>query len=353
MTARVAERFAAYLAQRMPAARDVEVESIARIPGGASRETYRVAVCWEEEGGERVRHGMILRRDPTSSLIDTDRELEFLAYDAVHGTEVPVPRPLYLENETRWLDRPFFVMEEIPGCQASPGGLAEPPYRERRRRIGEQKWSILGRLAALDPAELGLTARMSVPDPAECARRELAYWVGVIDADELTPQPIARAAIRWLERHPPPPAQKIALVHGDYRTGNFLYDEHGDVRAILDWEMCHLGDPLEDLAWSLDPLWSWPEVSLAGRLLPHAEAIRIWERASGLAASREALAWWQVFASLKGLAIWISSSHDFVHGENKEPIIALPGWLMTDRHNRILVDRLSPVSRRRYTEAGP
>jgi len=115
--------------------------------------------------------------------------------------------------------------------------------------------------------------------------------------------------------------------------------------------MCHLGDPLEDLAWSLDPLWSWPELELAGRLLPRADAIRIWERASGRAADRDALRWWQVFASVKALAIWISSSHDFVHGESKEPIIALPGWLMTDRQNRILVDRLSPVSRRRYTEA--
>ena len=59
-----------------------------------------------------------------------------------------------------------------------------------------------------------------------------------------------------LRRTPPPPAQKISVVHGDYRTGNFLHDGDGVIRGILDWEMAHLGDPLEDLAWALDPLWS-------------------------------------------------------------------------------------------------
>jgi len=184
----LAERFAAYLAHRMPEAEEVRTESVARIPGGASRETYRLRVRWRERGAT-VERGMILRRDPASSLIETERETEYQAYAAVHGTEVPVPAPLYLENDTRWLERPFFVMEEIPGCNASPAALAHPPFRERRARIGERKWTILGRLAALDPTALGLTR--SLPVPAHPARRELDYWTGVIDADELTPQPIA------------------------------------------------------------------------------------------------------------------------------------------------------------------
>ena len=64
----------------------------------------------------------------------------------------------------------------------------------------------------------------------------------MIDEDELTPQPIARAAIRWLRRSPPPHPRRLSVVHGDYRTGNFLFDAEGRIRAILDWEMCHLGD---------------------------------------------------------------------------------------------------------------
>ena len=59
---------------------------------------------------------------------------------------------------------------------------------------------------------------------------------------------------------------------------------------------------------------------------------------------RAAFRWWQVFASYKGLAIWISSTEDFVNGASKEPILAVAGWLMSDRQNRILMDRLNPRS---------
>ncbi len=100
--------------------------------------------------------------------------------------------------------------------------------------------------------------------------------------------------------------------------------------------MAHIGDPLEDLAWSLDPLWGWPERHLAGGLLPRQRAIDIWRAASGLKFDVEAFRWWQVFASIKGLAIWISSTEDFANGSTKEPILAMAGWVMTDRQNRIL-----------------
>src|SRR5947208_9125553 len=106
---------------------------------------------------------------------------------------------------------------------------------------------------------------------------QLDYCATVIDDAELHPYPVAHAAIRWLRRHPPQPARKLSLVHGDYRTGNFLYSPDGEIKAILDWEMAHVGDPLEDLAWSMDPLWCWTSPELAGRLLPHGEAVAAWE----------------------------------------------------------------------------
>jgi len=181
-----------------------------------------------------------------------------------------------------------------------------------------------------------------------CATQQLDYWAGVIEADELNPNPVAHAAIRWLRRNPPLPAQKLSLVHGDYRTGNFLYSPDGVIRAILDWEMAHIGDPLEDLAWSMDPLWSWNEPERAGRLLPHKEAVRAWEAGGGLEVDPAAFRWWQVFAALKAIGIWISSSEDFQNGSSKAPILAVAGWLMTDRQQRILVDYLSPHSSGRF-----
>ena len=312
----------------------VAVTDIQKIYGGASRETYRMQLDVDGES-----KGVILRRDPPSSLIDTERELEYGAYARIFGTDIPVPEPLFLENDARYLEQAFSIMAAIDGCQTDVGALPQ----DERELLGKEKYAILGRLAAHDPIELGFDELMAVPALDKCAEEQLSYWESVIVQDEMHPQPIARAAIRWLRRHLPPAALKLSVVHGDYRTGNYLFNTDGRITAILDWEMCHLGDPLEDLAWSMDPLWRGTEKHLAGRLVPDDAAIQIWKEASGLDYDEEAFQWWRIFASLKALAIWISSSEDHEHGEGKDSILAVAGWIMTDRQNRILLDYLAPA----------
>jgi aminoglycoside phosphotransferase (APT) family kinase protein len=336
------EGIARYVGHRVEGAEGVEVEELARIHGGASRETYRARVRYALDG-ERVERGLIVRRDPPGSLIETDRATEYAAYRAFHGSRVPVPEPLWLEQDPGWLERPFFVMEEIRGCESSPQALLLPPYAAHLERIGEQKYRILAEIAKADPQALGLAAPGSPMQPVaadECWRRELAYWTGVIDEDELAPQPIGRAAIRWLERHPPPPAQKVGVVHADYRTGNFLVDPEGNIRGILDWEMAHLGDPLEDLAWSINRTWCWARDDRVGGLLPRARAIEIWEAESGLKADPEALHWWEVFSGIKGLAIWISSGREYLEGPNRDPILGFTSWWLPNAQDRAILETL-------------
>ena len=168
----------------------------------------------------------------------------------------------------------------------------------------------------------------------------LDYWSGVIDADELHPQPIVRAAVRRLRARPPPPAQRIRVVHGDYRSGNFLHDGAGRIVALLDWEMAHLGDPLEDLAWALEPRWRHFEPALAGGMLPDAEAIALWKRASGLEVDPAAFRWWRLFAAVKGQAIWISAARQFRDGGLVDPILAFSGWYTARRQDEILAEQL-------------
>jgi aminoglycoside phosphotransferase (APT) family kinase protein len=228
---------------------DVRIQNLARIPGGASRETYR----FDAETKARV-DGLILRRDPVGSLIDTDRAVEFLAYQSFHGT-VPVPEPIVLELDGGPLQRPFFIMRRIDGGFAARP-FEQDPYGAHAPAIGEALFSHLGRIARRDPAELPLAQCFEMPDAASCWRAVLDYWEAIILRDERHPQPIVRAALRRLRRNPPRPAAKIAVVHGDYRSSNFLHDGAGHIVGILDWEMVHVGDPLEDLAWCCDPLWN-------------------------------------------------------------------------------------------------
>ena len=326
-------RLAAYIAGRMPDAADIAVSNLERISGGASRETYRFRLAWTQDRRPRERQ-LILRRDPPASLIDTERRVEFEAYRAFRDTAVPVPEMLWLEEADAALDHPFFIAEEIAGYQASPQMLFALGD-EALAKFAERKWTILGEIAQADPAPLAGV----VPTPSldGCWRRELDHWEALIDKDADAPLPITQAAIRWLRANPPPPAQRLSIVHGDYRTGNFLYDGAGEIHGVLDWEMAHLGDPLEDLGWSLQPVWTFGRPGLAGGLCSPALAVSTWERASGLKADPVALHWWTLFNCVKGQGIWIGSAAAFIRGGNTAPIMIYPAWWLINAQDRAML----------------
>ena len=335
MTDSLAERLGVYLTRTW--GEPVRVENLARISGGASRETYRFDAM--RPSGRRP---LILRRDPPGSLIETDRRSEFLALKSFNGRGVAAPEPLVLELEGAELERPFFIMVRVDGgATASP--FQPGAYDPHAAELGEDFFGTLGRIAAADAETLPIAEVFDTPPLDACWKRELDYWSGVIEADELHPQPIVRAAIRRLYRNPPPPAQKISVVHGDYRSGNFLHDGQGKVLAVLDWEMAHLGDPLEDLGWAMDPLWRHNETHRVAGTLPRAEAIAVWERASGLKVDPAAFAWWELFASVKGQAIWTSSAKEYRDGGYMEPILGFSGWLTARRHDEILAAKLAEL----------
>lgn len=327
-------RLALRLETVLPGTGAVSLSGVARIHGGASRETYRFDAARDGQT-----HGLILRRDPADSLIDTERRLEYAAYLSFAGSEVPAPRPLLLEETGETLGSPFFVMTRVDG--GVTGSPFQPgAYGPHAEALSRAFFSILGRIAATDAAATPLASVVETPAPEACWARELDHWERVLDQDAMEPMPIVRAAIRALRRAPPPPAQKRSVVHGDYRSGNFLHDQAGRILAILDWEMAHIGDPLEDLAWALDPMWAGPDPNRTLEGVTRAEAIALWEAASGLFCAPAAFAWWELFASVKGLAIWTSAGRSYADGKNTDPVLAWSSWYCTQMHNRIVADRL-------------
>jgi aminoglycoside phosphotransferase (APT) family kinase protein len=333
MSAALAERLAAYLSHAWNAT--VDVRNLARIPGGASRQTYRFDATIDG-----VARGLILRRDPVDSLLETDRRVEFLAYKSFHARGIPTPEALLLEETGTVLERPFFIMSRVDGGVAANPFSADP-YGAHARTIGDAFFTNLGHIAAAPVDDLPVREAFAMPDPSACWSVQLAHWEGMIDADASGPQPIARAAIRRLRRAPPPPPAKISVVHGDYRSGNFLHDGEGRILAVLDWEMAHLGDPLEDLAWAIDPLWRHFDPDRAGAMLGREEAIAVWERASGLACDPAALAWWSLFSAVKGFAIWMSAAKSFREGGCVDPVLALSGWYCAREHEAIIAEYLT------------
>ena len=179
MTGSLAERLGAYLTRAWD--EPVRIENLARISGGASRETYRFDAM-RPSGRRRL----ILRRDPPGSLIETDRRSEFLALKSFHGRGVAAPEPLILELDGAELERPFFIMARIDGgATASP--FQPDAYAPHAAQLGEDFFATLGRIAAADAETLPIAEACEAPALDACWRRELDYWSGVIEADELHP----------------------------------------------------------------------------------------------------------------------------------------------------------------------
>lgn len=328
-----------YLTARLDA--PVTVRELGLVTGGAARATWRCVM----HGPEGTR-GLIVRLQSETQIMPTDDHLEYQTMAAVHRAGIPAPEPVFYEANESWLGRPFCIVAEVADCSTSPDDLPA----ERRGDLGQRFWSILGDIARRSPDEIGVDRFLTGTSRQDCAREQLEAWWDMLSAAEIHPNPIGHAAYRWLARSLPEPAQSLCLVHGDYRVGNFLFSPDGEVRAILDWEMVHIGDPLEDLAWSLDLRQNVDRPGPAGGLLPNRDAIRAWELASGLRVEPRSFRWWQVFSAFKALAIWTLSAQKFQTDPVKRPVLGRIGWLLVERQQRILLDYISPQSERRGYE---
>ncbi len=319
------ERIQDYISSKFGADGGVVVSNLQRIPGGASRETWSFDAHWRENGREAAR-GFVLRRDPDASLLVTDRDVEFRVMDAVAAHGVPVPKMCWLERDGSLLDRPFFVMERIDGCETSPTKvLMEPAFFAVRHHLAQQFVDILARIHTLDWRAGGLDFLGAPASEADCAITEIEKWEAVVDRDALEPEPVLRAAFRWLRRNLPPPAQRIVLVHADFRTGNLLCSEEGEIRGVLDWEMTHLGDPMEDIAWASIRPWRWLGDDKISGLLDRAEFYRGYEDAGGFPVSEEAVHFWEVLGNVKLAAIFITGARSFCDGRTRSPMMAFLG----------------------------
>ncbi|MGV1684857.1 phosphotransferase [Sphingopyxis sp. NJF-3] len=145
----------AYLASRFPDWKHVRIGGLHRLPLGASRETYRFDLSYEDAEGAHCDR-LILRRDPPVSNVDSDRNHEYSAYRAIHGHGIPVPRMVLLEEDPGPMGGAISIAEDLRGYHNSEYQLQEPAWRDRLPHIAEQMWGVMGRLAAVPVEDLDL-----------------------------------------------------------------------------------------------------------------------------------------------------------------------------------------------------
>jgi aminoglycoside phosphotransferase (APT) family kinase protein len=309
-------RLTDYLRRALPHAREHRVVGLRRIAGGASRETYAFDLEWMENGGPRSRP-LIARRDPTGGLLKSEREREFRVLAAMHRAGLKVPEPLYLELDPSVMDRPFFIMHRAPGRVCQGAFPAEEPA-EVRAKVANDFLDELARLQALDYRALGLEFLGEPRDPLESARTQAAHWRALYEQDRMGEHyPVLGAAFAWLRANPVA-THRIVVVHGDFRSGNYLYDESGII-AMLDWEMAHLGDPMEDLGWASMMFWGRDE--LVAGLMEREAFYRAYEQKTGTRIDRRRLHFYQVLGNAKMAVICLTGIRDFVEARTPDAVM--------------------------------
>lgn len=279
------------------------VRQVRRMGGGASKEQFAFALV--APGG--AARECVLRMDPRGAVTESDRRRERDVLKAMQGV-VPVPDPLWLDETGEYFGEPALIMNLVPGV-AKPSGagvkvsglgtwLGEP----LRKALAPQFMDCLVRIHNFDWRSASLPS-FTAPDrdPQDAARWSLNFWRGLWALDGSEQRPIVVLAEEWL-CHKLPACASPALTHGDYRTGNYLFDEQTQrITAILDWEMARIGDVHEDLAWVLLEAFGVREgaVFRASDLFEREEFIETYERASGRRVDRRTLHYYEVMAAWK------------------------------------------------------
>ncbi len=282
----------------------VQILDLRRLTGGSSHETWSFDVLRDQLSAQPLRY--VLRREFARSSLNSRLDVEFALLYVLSELGQPVARPTWCAlNDVRF-GTPCMLMERVTGVDLRKHLAARGSAIDRR---------VLGRAlaqaqAALHAIPLQALAAVLPPRAAHATLQELAQWTALLErSGGSNSRPLLAAAQQWLQANAPVP-DRCGLVHGDFKTNNLIMAEDGRA-VILDWEMAHLGDPIEDLAWTL--LWTTRDDLVEG-LLPRAEYLAAYAQASGVRLDLQRLFYWEVFARVKLAAIFSDGAHAPVDG---------------------------------------
>jgi aminoglycoside phosphotransferase (APT) family kinase protein len=282
--------------------------------GGGSNQTTFFEVL---ETGTATPLRLVLRQEtyraPKSPFIRPD--WQYALVRAAYLAEVPVPRPYFLLEERDGLGRGF-VMERVDGEALPRRILRDPAFEAVRPRLAGQCGEILAAIHDIDTDALEFLPEIPESrDPIDAQRQRLDFY------DEA--HPALELGFRWLEEKRPAPERRT-LVHGDFRNGNFIIG-HAGIRAVLDWECSHTGDPLEDLGWLCTRSWRFGSEELpVGGFGRRADLYRGYQAAGGNV-DPERIRYWEVYGLVRWAVINLMQAHGHVFEARSSVVFAACG----------------------------
>ncbi len=264
-----------------------KVENLTPLSGGASAETWLFDVVTGSEKQE-----LILRSSSTDDVAfgagitkSTEAALQEIAYQA----GVPVAKVIYKLNPHDGLGNGY-VMERHQGETIARKILRDDLFSKAREIMAAQCGEILATIHAID-----ITKLPQLPD--QRAEPQLKQMKALYESFG-EPVPVFNLACQWLAAHLPK-EQAPRLVHGDFRNGNFIVNENG-IKTVLDWELSHTGDPMEDLGWLCVNSWRFGEIDKpVGGFGQREDLFAAYEKASGHRVNADTVKFWEVFGTFK------------------------------------------------------
>jgi aminoglycoside phosphotransferase (APT) family kinase protein len=290
--------------------------------GGASKIQMGFTLHWNEPGVGPTATRLVARMEPAESLNATSRRREFELLQAFAGV-IPVPRVYWVDPDGTWFPEPALIYAFAEGTtkpssvQGKVAGIGTNYGPELRHRLAPDFIGHLATIHTFDHRGVGLDAF----DRPAIGTTESALWQlnrarRVWEEDRGEELPLMEVAANWLERNLPA-LDQVSVVHGDYRSGNFLFDERSArITAILDWERGTLGDRHRDLAWTTARQYGhWSEdgkTFLASGIAPVNEFLERYEEASGLGVDQKRLRYYRLFNCYQIVVTALASSYRVV-----------------------------------------
>lgn len=297
-----------------------EVHELRRLSGGASRETWSFDV--RREGADRP-EPLILRRDPVGAP-KGGMAVEARLFAVAGAAGVPVPRVLHASDDPAVLGSSFLVMERIEGETIPRKILRDDEHAAARAGLAAQCGEVLAKLHAIPPESVEGLAEQ---DP-------VSEFMEMLDTLG-EPHPAFELAFRFLAANRPPPARR-SIVHGDFRNGNFIVGPEG-LRVVLDWELAHVGDPIEDLGWLCVKSWRFGAAAPVGGFGTYEELCDAYAAAGGGAVDLDALRWWELMGTVKWGIMCILQATAHVSGAVRSVELAAIGRRVCEVEHDVLM----------------
>lgn len=299
---------------RALAASDVRVENLKMLAGGASQEMWSLDLH-VAEGEPSGDYQLVLRRQLGGKIYRDALDLarEFRVMQIAYASDVLLPYPQAFIPDL--LNRPAALLHRKEGETIGRRIVREPRLENARRVLPAQMGEMLARIHRIDIEKYAL--RMFLPQP----RVELspARWVITQlekNLDEIgEPHPALELGLRWLRRNEPPAPKNLVLIHGDYRIGNVMVNEQGLV-SVLDWEFGHIGDPYQDITWSLVRDWRFGNDHLLfGGIAQPDEFFAAYERTMNIRIDPARVHYWQVLNNVRWAVGMLNQAQRHLSGE--------------------------------------